>query len=263
MRRRLSLDHNAARYLLLAIGCWLCTVTVSVDAQNKKTVWDKVYSEEQAAKGKAEYETHCEVCHQKDLTGRASGGEGAELVGRTFARKWEFQNLNQLFSEIKKRMPRDNPGTLSDEAYLNIVAYMLQVNKFPAGDPLSQDSASLGGILFTNKDGSAEASAAPEPLTTGTLVQVVGCLEPGTGGWVLTKATAPVRTESPDPSKGDQQAKLKEMAAGTNGFRLLGIYSPPESQKGHTIEAKGFLVKDPSGDRLNVVSITTLNPACQ
>jgi hypothetical protein len=233
-----------------------------VHAQNKKTVWDKVYSEEQAAKGKVEYETHCEVCHQKDLTGRASGGEGAELVGNVFTRKWEFQNLNQLFSEIKKRMPRDNPGTLSDEGYLNIVAYMLQVNKFPAGDPLAMDAKSLGGILFTAK-GPAATAAAPEPLTTGTLVQVVGCLEQGPGGWTLTKATGPVRTENPEPSKGDQLAKLRETSAGANSFRLLGIYSSPESQKGHTVEAKGFLVKDPSGDRLNVVALETLNPSCQ
>ena len=35
------------------------------------------------------------------------------------------------------------------------------------------------------------------------------------------------------------------------------------TERFHTIEAKGFLVKDPSGDRLNVVSLTTLNPACQ
>jgi len=247
---------------ILALGGWLCAVTVSVDAQNRKTVWDKVYSEEQAAKGKVEYETHCEVCHQKDLTGRASGGEGAELVGNTFSRKWEFQNLNQLFSEIKKRMPRDNPGTLSDEAYLTVVAYMLQVNKFPAGEPLVLDAALLGGILFTSKDGSGGPAAAPEPLTTGALVQVVGCLEPGAGGWLLARASAPVRTENPDPSKGDQLEKLRGVA-GTNSFRLLGIYAPPESQKGHSIEAKGFLVKDPSGDRLNVVSLTTLNPTCQ
>ena len=248
---------------VLAIAGWLYVVTVGVHAQNKKTVWDKVYSEEQAAKGKVEYETHCEVCHQKDLTGRASGGEGAELVGNVFTRKWEFQNLNQLFSEIKKRMPRDNPGTLSDEAYLNVVAYILQVNKFPAGDPLELDAARLGGILFTSKAGATGPSAAAEPLTTGTLVQVVGCLEQAAGGWMLTKATGPVRTENPDPSKGDQLAKLRETPAGTNSFRLLGIYASPESQKGQTLEAKGFLVKDPAGDRLNVVSLETLNPRCQ
>jgi mono/diheme cytochrome c family protein len=250
-------------FCLSVVACWLCAVTVRVDAQTKKTVWDKVYSEEQASKGKVEYETHCEVCHQKDLTGRASGGEGAELVGNVFARKWEFQNLNQLFSEIKKRMPRDNPGTLSDEGYLNIVAYMLQVNKFPAGDPLELDAARLGGILFTSKAGAAGSSAAaPEPLTTGALVQVVGCLEQAAGGWVLTKASGPVRTENPEPSKGDQLAKLRETSAGTNVFRLLGIYASPESQKGQTLEAKGFLVKDPSGDRLNVVSLETLNSRC-
>ena len=143
--------------VILAMGCWLFTVTVSVDAQDRKTVWDKVYSEDQAAKGKVEYETHCAVCHQNDLTGRASGGEGAELVGNTFARKWEFQNLNQLFSEIKKRMPRDNPGTLSDEAYLNIVAYMLQTNKYTAGSQeLSSDPADLKGIIFQRPGAAAK-----------------------------------------------------------------------------------------------------------
>jgi mono/diheme cytochrome c family protein len=255
MRRQLA--------FVVAIAGWLFAVTVGVHTQNKKTVWDKVYSEEQAAKGKIEYETHCEVCHQKDLTGRASGGEGAELVGNVFTRKWEFQNLNQLFSEIKKRMPRDNPGTLSDEGYLNVVAYLLQVNKFPAGDPLELDAARLGAILFTSKAGATGPAAAAEPLTTGALVQVVGCLEQGATGWTLTKATGPVRTENPDPSKGDQLAKLRETAAGTNAFRLLGIYSAPDAQKGQTLEVKGFLVKDPSGDRLNVVSLETLNPSCQ
>lgn len=246
--------------VVVAIGCWLAAVSSNVDAQNKKTVWEKVYSEEQAAKGKVEYETHCAVCHQNDLTGRASGGEGAELVGNVFTRKWEFQNLSQLFSEIKTRMPRDNPGTLSDEVNLSIVAYVLQGNKFPAGDPLPSDAAGLGAILFTAEGGGAEAAHAP--LTTGTLVQVVGCLESGASGWVLSSATDPVRTDSPTAATGDELAKLREVADGTNGFGLLGIYSPPDAQKGHRVEAKGFLVKNPSGDRLNIVSLESVSPSC-
>ena len=119
----------------LLVAAWVGAVWVvsgtTVRAQDKKTVWDKVYTAEQATKGKVEYDTHCSGCHVKDLSGRDGGGEGPELAGAAFTKKWDFQNLNQLFSEIKTRMPRDQPASLSAEAYLNIVTYILQANKLP------------------------------------------------------------------------------------------------------------------------------------
>jgi mono/diheme cytochrome c family protein len=235
---------------------------LSVTAQDRKTVWDKVYTEEQAALGKMEYETHCVGCHVKDLSGRDGGGEGPQLAGAAFTKKWDLQNLNQLYTEIKQRMPRNQPGTLSADAYLNIVTYILQSNKYPAGEePLSADASSLGNIFIARAN--TAKTAAPQPITTGSLVQVVGCLESAAGAWMLTQTTEPVRTENPDASPASETGKLAAMPAGKSSIRLLGIYSSLDEHKGHRMEGKGFIVKDPDGDRLNVVSLEMVSPSCR
>ena len=243
------------------VGAVWLSLGMAVSAQGKKTVWDKVYTADQATRGKMEYETHCAGCHSKDLSGRDGGGEGPQLAGDAFTKKWDFQNLNQLYTEIKQRMPRDQPGTLAEDAYLSIVTYILQANKYPAGeDPLTPDSAALTNILIA-KSATAKA-AAPQAITTGSLVQVVGCLQSGTGGWVLAQTSAPVRTENPAASSADQLTKLASTPVGTDTIRLLGIYSSLDEHKGHRMEAKGFIVKDPDGDRVNVVSLEMVATTC-
>jgi hypothetical protein len=198
----------------------------------------------------------------KDLSGRDGGGEGPELAGAAFTKKWDFQNLNQLYTEIKQRMPRNAPATLAPDAYLNIVTYILQANKYPAGDDaLTQDSATLAGILIA-KNNAAAKTAAPQPVTTGSLVQVVGCLQNGPGGWMLTQTTAPIRTENPDASSASQLSALAATPAGVGDIRLLGVYSALDEHKGHRMEGKGFFVRDPDGDRLNVVSLEMVASAC-
>jgi mono/diheme cytochrome c family protein len=255
-----------ARHVCAAILCAVWSGTAwfvpgtSVAAQDRKTVWDKVYTEDQATRGKTEYETHCVGCHVKDLSGRDGGGEGPQLAGSAFTKKWDLQNLNQLYTEIKQRMPRDQPGTLSDDAYLSIVTYILQSNKYPAGEePLSAEAGSLANIFIAPQAGKASA---PQPITTGNLVQVVGCLESAAGGWALTQITPPVRTENPDASPANQLSKLAALPAGSGTIRLLGIYSSLDEHKGHRMEGKGFIVKDPDGDRLNVVSLEMVAASC-
>ena len=255
--------HHVCVALLGAVwsgAAWLAT-EASVGAQDRKTVWDKVYTAEQATRGKTEYETHCVGCHVKDLSGRDGGGEGPQLAGAAFTKKWDLQNLNQLYTEIKQRMPRDQPGTLSDDAYLSIVTYILQSNKYPAGEePLAADAALLGNIFIARSE--AGKASAPLPITTGNLVQVVGCLESAAGGWTLAQITAPVRTENPDASPANELSKLAAVPAGTGTIRLLGIYSSLDEHKGHRMEGKGFIVKDPDGDRLNVVSLEMVAASC-
>ncbi len=250
--------------LLFAVwvgAAWLLSGT-AVGAQGKKTVWDKVYTAEQATSGQMEYDTHCAGCHVKNLSGRDGGGQGPELAGAQFGKKWDFQNLNQLYTEIKTRMPRQQPASLSAEAYLNIVAYILQANKFPAGEAaLTPDSEALAGILIS-QSATATKAAVPLPITTGSLVQVVGCLQNAAGGWVLTQITPPVRTENPDASPASQLTALAAAPAGTGSIRLLGVYSALDEHKGHRMEGKGFIVKDPDGDRLNVVSLEMVATAC-
>ena len=66
--------------------------------------------------------------------------------------KWDFQTVNQLFTEIKTRMPRNNPATLGDDTYLDFVDYILQANAFPPGtEALTRDSAVLSGLIFKRR----------------------------------------------------------------------------------------------------------------
>jgi quinoprotein glucose dehydrogenase len=255
--------RGSAGLVLGLAGCLVAVWSVGepAGAQGRKTVWDKIYTSEQAALGKTEYATVCAGCHGADLTGRDGGGQGPELAGPAFRKKWELQTVNQLFTEIRTRMPRNQPGTLTTDAYLNVVAFVLESNKYPPGDrPLAAD-ASLATTFITQAEG-AKAAAAPAAIATGTLVQVVGCLQNAADGWMLTQAAPPVRTENPDASSAEQLGQLASTPAGTESLRLLGVYSAPDEHKGHRMEAKGFIVKDPEGDRLNVVSLEMVAPSC-
>lgn len=223
-------------------------------AQSRKSVWDGVYAPEQATRGKATFETTCAGCHGADLSGQS----GPALAGERFKTKWDFQAVNQLFTEIRTRMPRNNPSTLSDETYLDLVTYILQANAFPSGtEPLLLDATTLGGIMIQKEKG-----AQPAEVATGTLVQVVGCLSQDGDNWMLSPAGAPVRTDTPDASKGDQRAALERAPLGSYRIQLLGVYGSVETHKGHRMEAKGFIVRDPGGDRITVASFEMVGPSC-
>jgi mono/diheme cytochrome c family protein len=233
------------RRLVLASVCFWAIIGAplvsgqNASAQNPKSVWDGVYTSEQATRGKAAFEANCLACHGVDL----SGGTGPDLVGSRFMNKWDYQSLNQLYTEMKTRMPRSNPGSLSDETYLDIVTYILRANSLPTG--------------------ASALKAEAKDLPTGTLAQVVGCLSAGPdGAWILASASAPVRTTDPEPSKGERRQAAESGPLGNLKFQLLGIYTDLDSQKGHKMEAKGFLVRDAGGDRLNIVALEMLGANC-
>ena len=99
-------------------------------AQASRTTWDGVYTQEQAKRGAAFYSQMCAGCHGTDLT----GGESAPpLSGVEFFSNWGGLTVGDLFERIRVSMPADRPGRLSREQNGDIVAYLLQVNRFPAG----------------------------------------------------------------------------------------------------------------------------------
>src|SRR3977135_3737932 len=87
-----------------------------------KTVWSGVYTEPQANRGKAAYETNCVSCHD-------SGPPASEV----FMRNWSGTDLGGVFDQIKTSMPADAPSSLSDRTYLDILAYILRSDAFPSG----------------------------------------------------------------------------------------------------------------------------------
>jgi S-disulfanyl-L-cysteine oxidoreductase SoxD len=105
-------------------------LTAGLYAQATKTVWDGVYTDAQAQRGAPIYNRACASCHSSDL----SGGESAPpLAGGQFMSNWEGLTADQLFKRMKESMPQNKPGSLSGQENADILAYMFQVNGFPAG----------------------------------------------------------------------------------------------------------------------------------
>ena len=140
--------HWTLRSATLVLGAGVIGAMAVPIAQGVtvKTVWDGVYSEAQAARGKAAYEAQCAFCHQSDLRGQ---GFAPALVEDTFTTRWQDGNLGDLFTIVKVTMPQDKPASLTDAEYAGIVAYLLQANRYPAGQQdLHFDAAALKTVVF-------------------------------------------------------------------------------------------------------------------
>jgi quinoprotein glucose dehydrogenase len=95
------------------------------------SVWDGVYTKAQAERGQALYNSTCASCHGDQL----NGGETAPpLAGGEFMANWNGLPVGQLFERIRTGMPPAEPGKVTRDAKVNILAYVLSVNRFPAGD---------------------------------------------------------------------------------------------------------------------------------
>jgi S-disulfanyl-L-cysteine oxidoreductase SoxD len=132
-----------------ALVCVGSAIRAARAAEAQKTTMDGVYSNDQAARGKAQYSQACANCHMDDLSG---SGQALPLAGDAFTETWEGQSVGDLFDLIHNTMPQDKPGTLSPDATIDVIAYLFQYNKFPAGaDELKNDPAALKNIIITRK----------------------------------------------------------------------------------------------------------------
>ena len=114
------------------------TVVTAVVVAQDHSINDGVYSEEQARRGGRVYRQTCASCHGDDLDG---GDMGPGLASSSFVQGWEGAPLSELMLFTRETMPQDNPNGLSVEQYIDVLAYILQANNFPAGD------SDLGGDL--------------------------------------------------------------------------------------------------------------------
>ena len=218
-----------------------------------QTVWDGVYTVDQAARGMVVYEADCSRCHLADLSG---SNEGRPLAGERFRQDWYEDTLGVLHSRMRRLMPFDEPDSLGEQAYLDVLAYILQVNEFPAGDA-ELVPETLDPIRIEGPDG-------PGPVPNFAMVRVVGCLMRDSGGaWSLTQATEPVRTHDPAASSAEQLAALESTAPGSHTFELINVYPSPDDHEAHQMEVKGLLIRLPDTNRINVSSATMVSTACE
>ena len=223
----------------------------TVLAQAPASVLDGVFTAAQAERGHAVYETRCVQCHE----GLEADGPG--LMDKAFLDRWREDSLEPLFTFIKTTMPGNRPGSLDDREYADVVAFLLEANGLPAGTrELSPDL--VGRIQLVGPDG-------PRPLTNLTIVRAVGCLRPQPNDtWALVDASAP-RPVRARIVKGTTPEELQASAAqalGTQTFPLLSVTAQGASLAGHKVQVKGVLNRQNKVERINVMSLDSVAPAC-
>jgi len=131
----------------IAAACLLFAALLT--AQTTRSVWDGVYSADQASRGHDVYAKECASCHGDELT----GGESAPpLAGDAFLSDWIGQTVGDLFERTRQSMPANNPGKLSRAQNADVIAYLLQANRFPAGkQDLDKETEALKQILIEEK----------------------------------------------------------------------------------------------------------------
>jgi mono/diheme cytochrome c family protein len=218
-------------------------------APRPRTVWDGVYTEEQATRGQTAYGQSCAGCHALATEGRAP------LVGEPFWKSFSQKTVGDLLEFVSKYMPNGAPGSLSTPVYQDIVALMLKSNGFPAGTT-ELGPATISGVRIVPQDGSTE-------LPANALVRVVGCLERSgsdsarsAADWVVTNATTPERAETA-PAAPDATRPL-----GARTMPLKFVVTRLDALAGSRVVVIGLLIGAGGADGINVTAVSRAAATC-
>lgn len=134
-------------FMVVMAVVWLATPTVSVQGgQDGPSIWDGVFTEAQAARGKQRYAASCGSCHSEDLL----GASGPALVGESFMQRWNGTTVGDMVQTVRQTMPQDSPDSLGTPGYTDLIAYLLQSNSAPAGSAeLPPEAAALQRVRIT------------------------------------------------------------------------------------------------------------------
>jgi quinoprotein glucose dehydrogenase len=239
------------RVLVLGSAVYLFALLLAAypAAQAPRTVWDGVFTDAQAERGRVSFSANCSNCHGPDL----GGGESKALRGERFWRDYKEASVDYLLGQISKNMPFTDDGslagTLPAATYADIVAHILKTNGFPAGSrDLTADTSV--GVAIIAKEG-------PGELPAGATAHVVGCLARGAaGGWRLVRGAKPVRVlagETPDPKR----------ALGTREYPLMFVITRLDSFVGRRMSATGKLIGEGGTGGIEVSTIAPVSELCE
>lgn len=134
------MTKTGAGFLVLGIAL-LGSAYSSVRAQAPAGVNDGIYTAAQAERGKAIYAMTCAGCHGEKAEG---GAAGPTLSGPDFTNGYKDGSAGALLNKISQDMPSNAPGSLEPQQYADVFAYILSVNKYPAGQTEApKDAAAL------------------------------------------------------------------------------------------------------------------------
>ena len=118
----LSLKKATVATAALATTASLALWAATGSAQNRAA---GPFNDAQVEVGRAAYAANCQGCHTDNLSG---SGEAVPLAGRAFMAGFGGKTTKELFDTIKLKMPLGAPGSLSDDAYAGIVAFLLHAS---------------------------------------------------------------------------------------------------------------------------------------
>jgi mono/diheme cytochrome c family protein len=257
-RNSISIAGSCGGAVLLWAAVMAIAIRPEVAAQEGggRKIWDGVYTEAQAARGKPAFETSCGRCHNNALVGSE---RAPALKGDGFFSHWENDTLDKLFTKIRDTMPAGGIESVTDAGKLDILAYVLSVNGAPAGRAeLSLELPALESITIVRQGG------APEGVSNFNLVQLVGCLAPASDqSWKLTNASEPVVTkeEAPTPAA---IAKASDQPLGRLNFDLVSVIAAYQADRrvGQKVEARGLIFRSASDAAINLTSLQPLGASC-
>jgi mono/diheme cytochrome c family protein len=106
-----------------------------------RTTNSGVYTAAQAERGKEVFEAKCTACH-----------DTARFTGDVFLDVWDGKPLKDVWDIASGTMPEDNPGSLPQQDYADVLAYFLHLNAFPTGDTeLKGEAAAMAAIMIEKK----------------------------------------------------------------------------------------------------------------
>jgi len=229
--------------LAFAVAAFCATALIRAQEAKARTVWDGVYTDAQAQRAMATYDSVCSRCHM--LSGQ---GKGA-LTGDAFWTAFTQKSVGDLLTFVKTNMPNGNGGSLPPATYDDLVALILKSNGFPAGS-VEVSAAAVTGVQIVPKDG-------PGELPANVLARVVGCLTKNGADWVLARATVPERVEKSGVSPEDATRPL-----GTRSMTLKFVLTRLDGFVGQRLSVSGILLGAGGADGINVTTVNRVAESC-
>jgi cytochrome c len=143
---------NAPGPRLAGVLAAALTLSIGAAAQQAplpaaRSAWDRVFNQEQVERGRTAYNAQCARCHGETLGG---GENSPALVDDVFFNIWAGRSVGDLVEYTRTTMPSDGPGKISSRRCIDIAAYVLSANGFPAGDhELPTELDALNRITIT------------------------------------------------------------------------------------------------------------------
>ena len=248
---------RSALYAVAAVATFtaIAQMPLRVGAQSVGT---PTYTRQQSTAGRAVYTQSCASCHGANLD---DGEFAPPLRGVSFQQRWGGKPIETLFTYTQTKMPPGAPGSLGDERYAEVIAFLLQQNGVAAGTrALAADANALSTMLMPGAPpgpgGGLSAGIAlpaypvrPSPLQKYTPVTDALLTNPPAGDWLTWRRTLDDQGFSP----------LKQITkANVGDLRVAWTWSLPNGpQEAPPLVHDGVMFVHSYGDKLQALDATT------